>query len=50
MDVTFIHCARLDVHRRTVMVSCVTPDPTGRRADGFMELQEFGTMTRHLLA
>jgi hypothetical protein len=50
MDVIFTHCARLDVHRRTVRVSCVTPDPTGRRSDGFMKLQEFGTMTRHLLA
>jgi len=32
------------------MASRVTPDPTGQRADGIIELQEFGTITRDLLA
>ena len=40
----------LDVHKKTVMASRVTPDPTGQRADGIIELQEFGTITRDLLA
>jgi transposase len=50
MDVVFTHCAGLDVHKKTVMACRVTPDPTGQQADGIMELQEFGTMTRDLLA
>ena len=50
MDVIFPHCAGLDVHKKTVMACRVRPDPTGRQADGLMELQEFGTMTRDLLA
>jgi transposase len=32
------------------MACRVTPDPTGQRADGIIELQEFGTITRDLLA
>jgi transposase len=50
MDVVFTHCAGLDVHKKTVMACRVMPDPTGQQADGIMELQEFGTMTRDLLA
>ena len=50
MDVMFTHCAGLDVHQKTVMACRVTPDPTGQQADGIMELQAFGTMTRDLLA
>ncbi len=50
MDVIFPHCAGLDVHKKTVMACRVMPDPTGQQADGRMELQEFGTMTRDLLA
>jgi transposase len=50
MDVMFTHCAGLDVHKKTVMACRVTPDPSGQQADGIMELQEFGTMTRDLLA
>jgi transposase len=50
MDVMFTHCAGLDVHKKTVMACRVTPDPAGQQADGIMELQEFGTMTRDLLA
>jgi transposase len=50
MDVIFSHCAGLDVHKKTVMACRVLSDPTGQQADGRMELQEFGTMTRDLLA
>jgi transposase len=50
MDVVFTHCAGVDVHKKTVMACRVTPDPTGQQPDGIMELQEFGTMTRDLLA
>jgi transposase len=50
MDVTFTHCAGLDVHKKTVMACRVTPDPTGEHADGIMELKEFGAMTVDLLA
>ena len=50
MDVIFTHGAGLDVHKKTVMACRVRPDATGQQADGRMELQEFGTMTRDLLA
>jgi hypothetical protein len=45
MDVMFTHCAGLDVHKKTVTACRVTPDPTGREADGIVELRVFGTMT-----
>src|SRR5687768_2193272 len=32
------------------MACRVRPDPTAQQADGILELQEFGTMTRDLLA
>ena len=50
MDVIFTHGAGLDVHKKTVMACRVTPDPTGRQADGIMELKACGTMTVDLLA
>ena len=50
MDVVFTHCAGLDVHKKTVMACRVTPDPMGQQADGIMEVREFGTLTRDLLA
>ena len=50
MDVVFTHCAGLDVHKKTVMACRVTPDPLGQQADGLMEVKEFGTLTRDLLA
>ena len=50
MDVMFMHCAGLDVHKKTVMACRVTPDPTGAQADGVLELKEFGAMTVDLLA
>jgi transposase len=42
--------AGLDVHQKTVMACRVTPDPTGQQPDGLMEVREFGTLTRDLLA
>jgi transposase len=50
MDVVFTHGAGLAVQKKTVMACRVPPDPTGQQADGIMELQQFGTMTRDLLA
>jgi transposase len=50
MDVSFTHCAGLDVHKKTVMACRVTPDPSGEQADGIMELKACGAMTVDLLA
>jgi Transposase len=50
MDVIFTHGAGLDVQKKTVMACRVTPEPTGRQADGVMELKELGTMTVDLRA
>jgi transposase len=50
MDVMFTHCAGLDVHKKTLTACRVTPDPTGREADGIVEIRVFGTMTADLLA
>jgi transposase len=50
MDVVFTYCAGLDGHKKTVMACPVTPDPTGQQADGIIEREQFGTMTRDLLA
>jgi transposase len=50
MDVVFTHGAGLDVHKKTVMACRVTPDPMGQQVDGLMEVREFGTLTRDLLA
>jgi transposase len=49
MDVVFTHCAGLDVHKKTITACRVTPDPSGRQADGIMELKDFRTMTADLL-
>jgi transposase len=50
MDVIFSHGAGLNVHQKTVMACRVLSDPTGQQADGRLELQACGTMTRDLLA
>jgi transposase len=50
MDVVVTHGAGLEVHKTTVMAWRVTPDPTGQQADGSMEVQACGTLTRDLLA
>jgi transposase len=50
MDVIFTHCAGLDVHKKRVTACRVIPDPTGQQAEGIMEVKDFRTMTRDLLA
>jgi transposase len=50
MDVIFAHCAGLDVHKKRVTACRVIADPTGQQAEGIMEVKDFGTMTRDLLA
>jgi hypothetical protein len=50
MDIVFTHCAGLDVHKKSVMACRMTPDPTGQQAEGFLEVQEFGTLMVDLLA
>src|ERR671915_1072800 len=37
MDVVFMQCAGLDVHKKTVTACRVTPDPSEQQADGLME-------------
>jgi transposase len=50
MDVVFLRCAGLDVHKKSITVCRIVPDPTGQEAEGIAELRTFGTMTRDLLA
>jgi hypothetical protein len=50
MDVVFTRCAGLDVHKKSITACRMVPDPTGREAEGIMELRTFGTMTRDLLS
>ena len=50
MDVVFTPGAGLDGHKKTVMACRVTPDPMGPQVEGIMEVREFGTRTRDLLA
>jgi transposase len=49
MDVVFLRCAGLDVHKKSITACRIVPDPTGQEADGLRELRTFGTMTRDLL-
>jgi hypothetical protein len=50
MDVVFLRCAGLDVHKKSITACRIVPDPTGQEAEGIGELREFGTMTLELLA
>ena len=50
MAVVFTPGAGLDGHKKTVMACRVTPDPMGPQVEGIMEVREFGTRTRDLLA
>jgi transposase len=50
MDVVFLRCAGLDVHKKSITACRIVPDPTGQEAEGIAELREFGTMTLELLA
>lgn len=47
MDITYTHCAGLDVHKKTVVACCITPDGKGEKQ---REIRTFGTMTADLLA
>lgn len=47
MDVTYSHCAGLDVHKKSVVACCLTPGPNGELVS---ETRTFGTMTQDLLA
>jgi transposase len=47
MDVTYTHCAGLDVHKKSVVACCLTPGPHGELVS---EIRTFGTMTQDLLA
>lgn len=47
MDVTYTHCAGLDVHKKTVVACCITPGSKGEKQ---MEIRTFTTMTADLLA
>ena len=50
MDVIFTHGAGLAVHKKSVMACRIIPDPTGKHADGLMEVREFGPLTMDRLA
>jgi transposase len=50
MDVVFLRCAGLDVHKKSITACRIVPDPTGQQAEGIAELRTFGTMTLELLA
>jgi len=50
MDVIFTHGAGLDGPKKRVTARRVIPDPAGQHAEGIMEVKDFGTMTRDLLA
>lgn len=47
MDVTYTHCAGLDVHKKSVVACCITPGIKGEKQ---VEIRTFGTMTADLLA
>src|ERR671932_1192435 len=47
MEVTYTHCAGLDVHKKTVVVCCLTP---GAQGHPHKEIRTFSTMTPDLLA
>ena len=46
MEVVYTHCAELDVHKKTVVACCLTPDPEGGWKK---EIKSFGTRTSDLL-
>jgi transposase len=47
MEVTYTHCAGLDVHKKTVVACTFTSDEAGNKRK---EVRTFGTMTANLLA
>jgi len=47
MQITYTHCAGLDVHKQTVVACAIIPDPTGQPQ---AVSRTFGTLTAELLA
>jgi transposase len=47
MDVTYTHCAGLDVHKKSVVACCITCGPGGEKQT---VVRTFGAMTEDLLA
>ena len=47
MDVTYTHCAGVDVHKKTVVACCIR---SGAKGEKQVEIRSFGTMTADLLA
>ncbi len=47
MDIVHMHCAGLDVHKKTVVAALIVPEPHG---GWFQETRTFETMTADLLA
>jgi transposase len=47
MEVTYTHCAGLDVHKKTVVACAIVPGPQGQPQP---VIRTFGTMTAELLA
>ena len=47
MEVTYTHCASIDVHKKSAVVCCLTP---GRNRKPHKQRRTFGTMTQDLLA
>jgi transposase len=45
MEVVYTHGAGLDVHKKTVVATVITPEPSGKL---FQETRTFGTMTADL--
>lgn len=46
MEVTYSHCAGLDVHKKTVVACCLVPEEEGQLVK---EVRTFSTMTGDLL-
>ncbi len=47
MEVTYLRCCGLDIHKKLVVACAITPGPDGQP---HKEVQKFGTMTQDLLA
>lgn len=47
MEITYSYCAGLDVHKKSVVACCITPDAQGQTQ---ITIRRFGTMMNELLA
>src|SRR4029453_14328187 len=50
MDVVFLRCAGLDVHKKSITACRFVPDPTGQEGGGLGALGTVGTLTAEFLA